>query len=283
MIQLPRMKEEELEKAVHFEAENYVPLPAVKVYLDFQVVQPLYNYLDHLDVLIIALPKKIVDPYLSCLKGAGLRPLAFEIESQAIARSLVKNEISPFPLLLIDLGAIRTSFIMFSGYSLKFTSSIPVSSKIFTEAIANNLKINLEEAERLKRKYGLEDETRLKISNSSGVMVKREEIFESLIPSLTDLIEQIKKYLDYYQTHSPHEHLLPDSKGIKKILLSGGGANLKGLASFLSSELRIPVELANPWVNILPKEKKEVPQLSFENSLSFTTALGLALRGVRDN
>ncbi|MFH1030596.1 MAG: pilus assembly protein PilM [bacterium] len=100
---------------------------------------------------------------------------------------------------------------------------------------------------------------------------------------MTDLIEQIKKYLNYYQTHSFHEHLSPESKEIKKILLSGGGANLKGLASFLSSELRIPVDLANPWANILPKGKKEVPDLPFENSLSFATALGLALRGVKDN
>ena len=283
VIQLPKMKEEELEKVVHFEAENYVPLPIDQVYLDFQIVQSLYNHLDHLDILITALPKKTVDPYLSCLKGAGLRPLAFEIESQAIARSLVKNEISPFPLLLMDLGATRTSFIIFSGYSLKFTSSIPVSSKNFTEAISNNLKINLEEAEKLKKKYGLEDMARLKMYNGIKAISKNEEIFESLVPSLTDLIGQIKKYSDYYQTHSPHEHLPPGSKGIKKILLSGGGANLKGLASFLSSGLRIPVELANPWINILPKNKKEVPQLSFENSLSFTTALGLALRGAKDN
>ena len=282
VIQLPKMKEEELEKAVRFEAENYVPLPIDQVYLDFQVVKPLYNHLDHLDILIAALPKKTVDPYLSCLKGAGLRPLAFEVESQAIARSLVKNEISTLPLLLIDLGATRTNFIIFSGYSLKFTNFIPISSKIFTEAISNNLKINLEEAERLKKKYGLQDVVGLKAQSGAKEISKKEEIFESLIPSLTDLIEQIKKYSNYYQTHSSHEHLSSDSNGVKKILLSGGGANLKGLACFLSLELKIPVELANPWVNILPNDKKETSRLPLENSLSFATALGSALRGVKD-
>ncbi|MFH1401473.1 MAG: type IV pilus assembly protein PilM [Parcubacteria group bacterium] len=283
VIQLPKMKEEEMKKAIHFEAENYVPLPIGQLYLDFQIVAPLRNHIDHLDVLIAALPKKTVDPYLSCLKDAGLKPIVFEIESQAIARSLVKNEISPFPLLLIDLGATRTSFIIFSGRSLQFTSFIPISSQNFTEAISKNLKINLEEAEKFKKKYGLEDVTGLKMYNGIKAIGEKEEIFESLVPSLTDLIEQIKKYSNYYKTHSPHEHLSPDSKGIKKILLSGGGANLKGLANFLSSELRIPVEMANPWVNILSKDKREVPQLPFEDSLSFTTALGLALRGVRNN
>jgi type IV pilus assembly protein PilM len=273
VIQLPKMKEEELAKAVHFEAENYVPLPIDQVYLDFQIVPPLYNHLDHLDVLIAALPKKTVDSYLVCLKEAELQPLAFEIESQAIARALVKNEVSSAPLLLIDFGAMRTSFIIFSGYTLKFTSSIPVSSSNFTDAISRNLKINLSKAEELKRKYGLENK----------IKSKKSEVFESLVPGLTDLIEQIKKYINYYQSHSSHEHLPPDSKGLAKILLSGGGANLKGLASFLSLELKVPVELANPWVNILPKDKKEISNPLFENSLSFATALGLGLRGVKDN
>jgi Tfp pilus assembly PilM family ATPase len=77
--------------------------------------------------------------------------------------------------------------------------------------------------------------------------------------------------------------LSPNSKKVGQILLSGGGSNLKGLANFLSSELKIPVELANPWVNILPKKIDKMPKSLLENPLSFTTALGLALRGVKYN
>ncbi|MDD5145483.1 MAG: type IV pilus assembly protein PilM [Candidatus Pacebacteria bacterium] len=278
VIQMPKMKEEELKKAVLFEAENYIPLPIDQVYLDSQIVPQLYDHLDHSDVLILALPKKIVDPYLFSIKSAGLQPLAFEIESQAIARALIKNELSESPALLIDLGAGRTSFIIFSGYSLKFTSSIPISSQGFNEVISRSLGVNNEKAEELKREYGLQENIKLKKDDGK---TKDGEIFEALIPSLTDLIEQIKKYLSYYQTHALHEHSLPNNKGVKKILLSGGGANLKGLDDFLSLELKIPVEVANPWVNILPSQIKELPQLPFEKSLSFTTALGLALRAIK--
>jgi len=69
-------------------------------------------------------------------------------------------------------------------------------------------------------------------------------------------------------------------KEISKVLLCGGGANLKGLPELLSSELKIPVEIGNPWINILPEFKKEKSKLSLETSLSYTTAFGLALRGV---
>lgn len=271
VIQLPIMEEKDLKSAVQFEAENYVPLPIEEVYLDFQVVQPLYNHLDHIDVLIAAQPKKIVDGYLNSLKKAGLLPKVLEIESQAIVRALIKNGVSPFPVLLIDLGATRTSFIIFSGYSLRFTSSIPISSQKFTEVISNALKLNMVEAEKLKIKCGLRKETD-----------EEKKIFEALIPSFTDLVEQIKKCLSYYQGHMDHEHLFPDGKIVSKVFLCGGGANLKGLTDFLSLELKIPVELGNPWINILPKPLKEVPELPFEKSLGYTTALGLALRGIKE-
>ena len=278
VIQMPKLQEAEMKSAVIYEAENHIPLPIEEVYLDFQIVSPVVNHLDHLDVLLAALPKKTVDPYLSCLKKAGLIPKVLEIESLAIARALIKNGVSPFPALLADFGATRTSFIIFSGYSLRFTGSIPVSSQQFTQAIANVLKKDLKEAERLKLKHGIR----------AGGKGEGREIFEALIPVLTDLTEQIKKYLVYYQAHTSHEHLQSSSsssssngKEVKKILLSGGGAALSGLTEFLSSELKIPVEIGNPWVNILQEPLREVPGLAFEESLRYATALGLALRGIK--
>ena len=283
VIQMPRLPEEDLKSAVIYEAENYIPIPIEQVYLDSQIVPPLYNHLDHCDVSITALPKKIVDPYLSSLKLAGLEPKVFEIESQAISRALVKDEVTNSPVLLIDLGATRTSFIIFSGYSLRFTSSIPVSGQHFTQIISKNLGVGTSEAEKLKIKYGLEGKVKLEIKDEK-TKIKRErgKIFEALVPALVDLIEQIKRHLDYYQTHASHEHLPPNGKTVSKILLCGGGANLKGFPELLSLELKIPVEIGNPWINILAKDKKEKLELSSEESLRYTTALGLALRGVKE-
>lgn len=283
VITLPKMSEEDLKSAVIYEAENYIPLPIDQVYLDSQIVPPVYDHLDHFDVLIAALPKKTVDPYLSCLKSAGLKPKALEIESLAIGRALIKNELTTSPVLLIDIGATRTSFIIFSGHALRFTSSIPVSSGNFTEIISKALGIDLAEAEKLKIKYGLEEKIQIKIK---GEKIEKErekgKIFEALVPALVDLVQQIKRCLIYYQTHASHEHLPPDGKGVSKILLCGGGANLKGLTDFLSLQLKIPTELGNPWINILPESQKEVRELPFEESLKYTTALGLALRGIKE-
>jgi len=261
VIEMPMMAEEEIKKAVFFEAENYIPLPVETVYLDCQIITPAtVKPPDHLDVLIAALPKKIINLYFSSLKKAGFEPLALEIESQAISRSLIEKEVSPQPLLLIDIGASQTSFIIFSGSSLRFTFSCPLSSQKFTKAIAESLQIDLKKAEVLKTEKGI-------------TAKKNDHVFKALTSDLNELMKQIGNCLNYCQGHYHQE--------IKKVLLCGGGANLKGLKEFIASRINLPVQLGNPWVNILPKNLKETPAMPHQESLRYATALGLALRGIK--
>jgi len=270
IIQMPKIEEAELKKAVLYEAENYVPLPIEEVYIDSQIIPPVYNHLDHFDVLLVAFPKKIVDSYVACLKKAGLQPKVLELESLATARVLIKNEVVPYSLLIIDLGTLRTSIIIYSGYSLRFTTSISISYSGLVEAVRKEFAVSFSKAEKLLLKYGL-------VSKKA----EGKRVSKSLIPVLVDLVKQVKKYVDYYYSHAFHEHLPPNERGIKKIILCGRGAELKGVKDFLFGELEIPVELGNPWINIL-SSLSEKPPLTYSESLKYTTALGLALRGVRE-
>ncbi|MFH1181264.1 MAG: type IV pilus assembly protein PilM [bacterium] len=274
IIQMPLMAEEYLKSAVIFEAENYIPLPIEKVYLDYEIMPQSSDSKDHLDILLAALPRDIIDPYVFCLKEAGLKILALEIESLSIARALIKNGKNDQPVFLIDLGASRTSFIAFDG-CVKFTSSIPVSGRHFTQLIARNLGVGEAQAENLKLKYGLGGKP-----FGQAQTGQKGKIFEALIPALVDLIQQVKKHLDFYQTHDLRKEQILKAGALTKVLICGGGANLKGLTDLLFSELKIPVEISNPWINILPENQKETPQMSREDSLRYATALGLALRGV---
>ncbi|MCD6550566.1 type IV pilus assembly protein PilM [bacterium] len=271
VIQMPKLNPEDLKKAVYYEAENYIPLALNEVYLDSQIIPPVYNHLDHTDVLVVALPRKIVDSYVELLKKAKLQPLALEIESLAVSRALIENEVTLSPVIIIDLGAVRTNFIIYSGYSLRFTSSISVSCSDFIGRVAQEMKVDISKAEKLIRKYGL-----------SSKAVQGKKISKILLPVLADFIKQIKKYLDYYHSHAMHEHLPPDKRKTEKLLLCGRGACLKGLSKLLSDELSLPVKEGNPWINISPLMTKN-PPLPLQESLKYTTALGLALRGIRKN
>ncbi len=269
IIQMPQMTQQELTKAVPFEAENYIPLAIDKVYLDFEVITPHRKVANtmHLDVLVNAMPKYIIDSYVVCAKAAGLVPCALEIESQAIARVLMENGKSQKPTAILDFGGDNASFIIFSGNALRFTASIPFSSKQLTIAIADVLGMKFGQAEELKIKNGL-----------MGKKTKENDAaIRAMKASLFDFAEKIKKYISFYHGHSSHDYF-PSDDNIEKIILCGGGANLKGLSEFLLNELKIPVELGNPFTNIASGAAKKQP-VAYQKVLSLTTALGLAIRG----
>jgi len=141
VIQMPKMTEDELKMAVTIEAENYIPMPIEQAYFDFQVIKPMEDGLDHLDVLIVAMSQKIVDSYISCVKRAGLIPIAVEIEPQAIARALVKVETIDSPIILVDISANKLEFVIFSGNSIRFTSSAPfLSAEMDTEKLISHIQ-----------------------------------------------------------------------------------------------------------------------------------------------
>jgi Tfp pilus assembly PilM family ATPase len=92
---------------------------------------------------------------------------------------------------------------------------------------------------------------------------------------LKELSEQIKKYINFYQEHASHEHLLSNGE-IKNILLTGGGSNFKNLTNFITKETGIQTEIGNVLVN-LPDYKDTQHKI---NLPSFACAIGLALGGI---
>lgn len=272
VIQMPIMSSKELALAIPFQIESYVPLAIDKVYYDFEIIENNGINSDHFDVLIVATPREVVDSYTNCLKKAGLIPVALEVESQAIARAMVKNEKSSYPVILIDFGQCSTDLIIFSANSTKFTVSLPISSGTITEAISKNLNISYKEAEKIKEKFDLYG----KLNSES------KKVSEIILPILKDVSDQIKKYIDFYKDHSMHDHTAK-KENKEKVIFCGGGAKLKGLDKFFYEETKIPAEIGDPWTNIIKdKEQKDISSFS-KNAISFSTAIGLAIRGADKN
>lgn len=266
VIQLPRLQTGEIKEAVRWEIEQNIPMKIDDVYYDWQLVETDKS-IPHQDVLISAVPRRLVDGYVSVLKKCGFILKGLEVESVAVSRSLVKGLQTDGPILLVDVGATRTSFIIFSGTALQFTSSIPVAGNRMREAIANSMSVNPEEAKKLFFDVGLD-----KNQNDGAV-------YTALEPIVKDLSEQIRNYISFYEGHAQHEHH-SGPLAIKKVFLCGGASNLTGISVYLSLALSIPVEIGNPWANILKEPLREVPGLSYRKSLSYTTVLGLALSGI---
>lgn len=269
VVQLPKMDLKEAGEAIMWEIEQNIPMSINDVYYDWQPVDFDQKNIPHQDILISAAPKKLVDGYMSVMKKCGLVVKSLEVESVAVSRALVKGLKTDGPVLLIDMGATRTSFIIFSGSTLQFTSSIPLAGKKMIGAIAAAFSVNEEEARKLFFDVGLDK------AQHDG------KVYATLEPIIRDLAEQIRSYVSFYESHSAHEHQHPGAVSVQKVLLSGGVSNLNGLNVYLALALRIPVETGNPWVNILQEPLREVPELPYRKSLGYTTALGLALSGIQ--
>lgn len=262
VIKIPKVEGDNLEETVKYEAEQLFPIDISESYTDWQILSGQDGKV--LEVLVAAVPMKLVDSYSDILKKMGLMPVAAEIESIAISRSLINERQSSRPILIIDLGKDRTSFIIYKNPTVQFTASIPVCGNEFNKAISQTLNLSDSEAEILKRKCGLSAKGDCK------------DLYRAIQPSLHEMIKYINKLSDYYRDHYKEE------SDIAKVIICGGEARILGISSFLSLRIKKEVEKGNPWVNIIMSNEKEIPPLSMNDSLIFVTVLGLAIRGVNE-
>ena len=256
VIQIPQMSDSEADAAVPVEAESFIPLPVDQVYLDWQKTG---DTVDKMNVLMVASPRDFVDQYLEVLDGAGIKPAVLEAESQSCVRSLLPPG-SKETLLIVDMNAFHSTLIMVEEGSLQFTSTVPIAGNNFTESIAKILGVGSAKAEEIKKKVGLANTT-----DYPNIKI-------SLLPVLSSLAAEIKSILRFHSEHS--------DKQVTRIILSGGSARLKNIADFIQPEFsdfpNLKVELGNPWAGT-PGIKN--PPLDAVQSLSFATAIGLAVRG----
>jgi type IV pilus assembly protein PilM len=258
VIQVPEMSEQELEHAVIFEAEAYIPLPIDQVYFDWQIVRHRPD--NTMDVIIIATPKEIVDKYIATLEKAGLHVVAVEAESQSLQRAVLDPEVLA-TALLVDLDAFRTNLVMVEKGNLQFTSSIPIAGNTFTERIAQALGISLQKAEAVKKQVGIANTP--EYPNMKTI----------ILPLLNNLGAEIQNIIQFHYDHSTEK--------IERLILAGGNAKMQNLVEFLTAELKnlgtTRIEVANPWQNIKGLEN---PPLNPYDSLQFTSTIGLAMRAL---
>jgi len=266
IIQLPFMKKEELDETIKWEAEAHIPLDIDEVYLGWQIIEPIFSHIDHMDVLIVATPKNLVNGYVSFLKKSGFKPVALEPESVAVVRSLMKDD-DLKPTIIVDLGATGTNFVIFSALAIRFTSHILISGNTFDQAIMKELGVDEKKAIQLKIKVGLD--------NTSKTREKR-KVYKALDSVVDNLAKQIRDYIKFYHEHSTHIH--GPNGAIGQVVLCGGDSLLINLPNVFSKKLELPVKIGNSLININLSNKKNQLKMSKKESLVYTTALGLALR-----
>jgi len=253
-----------IRESIELSLEEHVPLSADDAIFDYELLD---QDKQSLEIQVAVIPKNVIESYLTVFQNSRIRVQSFELEAQAIARAVVKNgDLETY--MIVDFGEKRTGIFIISRGVVMFTSTLDVGGVMLNEMIAKNFKINLKEAETMKRKYGLERNT------------PNKELFSVLLNSVSILRDDIAKHFLYWHTHKDEEG--KNNPPIKKIILCGGDSNLIGLSEYFSVSMKSPVEMANVWVNIV-NTGDYIPEMNFKQALSFAAALGLALRDFDSN
>jgi Tfp pilus assembly protein PilN len=181
---------------------------------------------------------------------------------------------------LIDMGAEKTGIYIFKNGILQFSREVTPAGADITRAIAEGIgsagepDLLYERAESIKREMGIPSEPyqeALRQAQDDLQQTKNTTLSKLSFlvrPVLEKLAAEIGRSLDYYRSQFNEER-------IDRILLTGGGANLKNIVSYLGSELRLPVEHFNPFKKILFDSKKIDAQLLNQVGSAFTIAAGL--------
>jgi type IV pilus assembly protein PilM len=247
---------------IELKLKENVPLSPAETVFDYA---PLCEVNQHgvAQAAVSVYPQDVVAEYVAVCTEAGLMPLSFEIEGAAASRATV-SDATQETVMLVDLGKAGAGVSIMNGCSLAFTSTLEVTGDDLTRAISRTLNVSYAEAERLKKEKGF---------------VKRpesEDVFAALLGTASALRDEIVKHFAYWQVHSAKEYAF--AQPIKRVLLVGGNANLRGLREYLAAALDVPIERGNVWVNVASFEEY-IPPIPREESYRFATAIGLALRG----
>lgn len=259
VIEVPDMSDEELDEAIQWEVGQHIPFGLENMYVDWQELDAKGHsqILGKREVQVGAAQKKLVDSLYNTLSVFPFDIAAFELESQAILRALISPELRlKQGLLIVDLGGSATNVVIHDHGASRFTATLQRGLSSFSKGIS--------EAEKEKISGNLYD---LKAKDKDSLANKT-------MPLMEELVVEVQGIVEFYNG-------LDEQHQVRDIIITGGGSNMPGLdKAFLKYFDDVQIQRGNPWVNILAGSSNARLPLSLDESVRFTTALGLALRPV---
>lgn len=277
VFEVPVLGEGELGQLVAIEARKYIPVPMPEVTLDWKLIPKpeegisdllknnssgwhssanvnQMNRIEKNEVLVVAIHNDTINRFNDLVKRTNLNASFFELEVFSTTRVAIDDDNSPEAVF--DLGASSTKLYISEKGIIRASHTVNIGSQDITLALSRSLGVNISEAERLKRRFGLE--------------VKRGtlDVKEVMSASLLFVFSEATKLVNGYQKRY--------GKIVRGVTLTGGGVHLKGLLEIAKTSLPIPVNVANPF------NKTEAPAfiepILTEAGPEFSVAIGVALR-----
>ncbi len=195
---------------------------------------------------LIAVSTQAMKNLTKCVTQAGVGIEDAIVSPLAAAKAAVTKRQRELGCVVVDLGASTTGMTVYVDDSILYTKVFPVGAAAITNDIAIGLRTSVDVAEKVKVKFGhavaeeVPDTARLDLSvidiSEEGVVPTKHvaEIIQDRTEEIFRLVlDELKKI--------KHDTLLPAG-----VILTGGGAKLRGIEDLAKSYFRLPVNIGKP-------------------------------------
>lgn len=297
-LEVPKMNPAELKEHMQWEINRNIPFSESTVVSDFRPLGDDDPNSQNMDVVMAISPQSAVDTVMACIKKAGRQTAAIDVEPLGLARSLKmshEDEYADQTVCVVDIGHKTTSINIYKGAKLLMPRQVPIGGEMFSKAIADAQGVSMEDAERLKVEEvdfsaaaagdsstqsftpynpfaadGTEAEppesppadiTPAPAPTGSGATA-------SMTGVMDEFVAEIRRSLDYFRSRGGD---------VSRLTLCGGGAKLRGLASFLEANIGVPCDNYDPLRRLNLNAKKIAPGFVDDHRAEFAVAVGNGL------
>ena len=248
-LSFPFAEKRRIAQAVPFELEDQVPFDIGEMVIDWALVDregPRAN------VASVLAPRTEVSELIEVLHDARCDARVIEAEGLVLS-NLASSFEFPGTRLLVDIGHTKTTVCAIRNGVAVSARSIGIAGRAFTEAVASERSLSLEQAERWKHERGIAEP-------GVGSPFPRAEAV------LARLANEIRRF-----AQSLEEQM---SGGIGAIVVCGGGAQLDQIDGWLADRTELPTERLG-----MPRADAGLDHVMEGAPLVLAPALALALRG----
>ena len=266
-LRLPLIeKDDELETAIRFQAQEHIPMPLDQAVLDHQVVAKEQgpDGDKHMDVVAVAARRDMVTSLLGALRKAGLRPVGIDLSAFGMIRALGNGSAQPQDGALVPttlychLGDI-TNLAVARGPQCLFTRIAPFGIENIAARVSDKTSMPLEEAREWLVEVGLEDDIDLFDTDRDRAEAAR----EALEDGASKLADELRVSVEFYSAQE-------GASAIDRVVVCGPGSTIPGLPDRFRGSLGL---------NIEPLSPPALGQLDAEDAARLTVSYGLALDG----
>lgn len=253
------LEEDELEDQVQVEASNYIPYPIDEVSLDFEVLGPVPNNPEMIQILLAASRTENVEVRQMALELGGLTAKVVDVEAFAMenAFKLVSDQLSvprDAVVALVDVGATMTTLNVLRNQRSIYTREQIFGGKQLTDEVMRRYGLSYDEAGQAKRQGGLPESYEIEV----------------LEPFKEAMVQQVSRLLQFFYAGS-------DFNRVDQIVLAGGCASINGIAQLVEEQIGVPTVMANPLANMSLGPRVQAHALA-QDAPALMIACGLALR-----